>query len=172
MWHTASINVSLPEYFAGWVMFLILNISFFSCSTVCDTKQIMISERDGEASLEYAVPLKSYEFKFQRHHQSIKLCVTLRLLQVSTHWFLGFMVHIIISKKILIISMCNLVSLTSLYSGNVSTGLWLCNCIRNVQLKYRIQHTILQTLWRSWWTSCWVCINRYGTIYIRFSSSY
>ena len=51
-------------------------------SQVCDTKQIIVSERDGETSLAYSVPLKSFEFKFQRAQQSMKLNVILRLLQV------------------------------------------------------------------------------------------
>lgn len=50
-------------------------------SQVCDTKQIIVSERDGETSLAYSVPLKSFEFKFQRAQQSMKLNVILRLLQ-------------------------------------------------------------------------------------------
>ena len=49
---------------------------------MCDTKQIIVSERDGETSLAYSVPLKSFEFKFQRAQQSMKLNVILRLLQV------------------------------------------------------------------------------------------
>ena len=55
---------------------------FLSFSQVCDTKQIIVSERDGETSLAYSVPLKSFEFKFQRAQQSMKLNVILRLLQV------------------------------------------------------------------------------------------
>ena len=64
----------------------------FSFSQVCDTKQILVSERDGETSLEYSVPLKSFEFKFQRAQQSQKLVVILRLLQVSI-LFSNFLQH-------------------------------------------------------------------------------
>lgn len=61
------------------------NDYFFFYSQVCETKQILVNERDGETSLEYSVPLKSFEFKFQRAQQSKKLVVILRLLQVDDY---------------------------------------------------------------------------------------
>ena len=79
-------------------------IYFFNFfSQVCDTKQILVSERDGETSLEYSVPLKSFEFRFQRAQQSKKLVVILRLLQVTytNHGFIKNVQNILKRKKLL-----------------------------------------------------------------------